>query len=82
MRQLTDEIADCGSAITVYEHRVVVDLFAGTDANAERLEQAAAHRLAGQRARSFCGGFRRIRQPLSAAQAGRAIEPGQQQSSH
>ena len=40
-RQITDEVADCGSAVAVYDRLVVPDLFAGPEGNADRFEQAA-----------------------------------------
>jgi DNA processing protein len=40
-RALTDEVAECGSAVKVYEHRVAADLFGGDDEHAKRFEQAA-----------------------------------------
>lgn len=41
-RQITDEVADCGSAVAVYDRLVVPDLFASPYANAKRFEQAVA----------------------------------------
>lgn len=41
-RQITDEVADSGSAVAVYDRLVVPDLFASPNANARRFEQAAA----------------------------------------
>ena len=40
-RQLTDEVANCGSAIAIYQHRVPEDLFGGASHEKKRFEQAA-----------------------------------------
>lgn len=41
-RQLADDVAECGSALAVYNRYVEPDLFGSEDAAAERLERAAA----------------------------------------
>jgi DNA processing protein len=41
-RQLTDDVAECGSALTVYGRYVEPDLFGSEDTATERIERAAA----------------------------------------
>src|SRR5918997_5049119 len=41
-RQLTDEVADCGSAVEVYDRHVALDLFADPGGYTQRFEKGAA----------------------------------------